>query len=251
MKALVIAAGKGKRLGSYTADLPKCLLPVAGKSILDHQLEALQSNGITDIAIVKGFEAEKIQRSSITTSYYNDDYENNNILSSMMYAESFLDDDIIISYSDILYSVDVVETLCNAPGDITAVVDTDWRGRYVGRHDHPESEAEKAQFDPKTGLAIKFGKVIDASPDHVGEFIGLCKLTKRGAETFRNAYGSAKREYDGKPFVHAKTFANAYITDFFNYLISEGSRVDCAFIKQGWWEIDTEEDLLGAREWLK
>ncbi len=54
MKALIIAAGKGKRLGEYTKDLPKTLLPVAGKPIIDHQLDALAANGISDIAIVKG-----------------------------------------------------------------------------------------------------------------------------------------------------------------------------------------------------
>jgi len=83
MKALIIAAGKGKRLGSYTKDLPKTLLPVAGKPIIDHQLDALAANGITDIAIVKGYLAETIQRDAIGTIFINDDYENNNILASM------------------------------------------------------------------------------------------------------------------------------------------------------------------------
>ena len=80
MKALIIAAGKGKRLGSYTKNLPKCLLPVADKPIIDHQLAALSANGITDIAIVKGYLADTICRPEIGQSFINDDYENNNIL---------------------------------------------------------------------------------------------------------------------------------------------------------------------------
>lgn len=251
MKALIIAAGKGKRLGEYTKDLPKTLLPVAGKSIIDHQLEALAVNGITDIAIVKGYLADTIQRDAIGTTFINDDYENNNILASMMYAAEFLDDDVIISYSDIIYSKDVVKTLMESNHAITAVVDTDWRGRYTDRHDHPESEAEKALFDSKTAVASEFGKVIDASPENIGEFIGLYKLSQEGAKVFRDAYYKAKSEFDGKPFVHAKIFASAYITDLFNYLIASGALVHCAFIQKDWWEIDTEEDLLGAREWLK
>jgi len=213
MKALIIAAGKGKRLGSYTKDLPKTLLLVAGKPIIDHQLDALAANGITDIAIVKGYLADTIQRDAIGTIFINDDYENNNILASMMYAAEFLDDDVIVSYSDIIYSKDVVATLMGANHAITAVVDTDWRGRYTDRQDHPESEAEKALFD--------------------------------------SAYIKARSEFDGKPFVHAKVFSSAYITDLFNFLIESGALVHCAFIQKGWWEIDTEEDLLGAQEWLK
>lgn len=251
MKALIIAAGKGRRLGQHTKNLPKCLLPVADKPIIDHQIEALHANGITDIAIVKGYLSGAIQRDEISTSFMNDDYENNNILASMMYAAEFLDDDVIVSYSDIIYSKDVVKTLMKTSHAITAVVDTDWRGRYTDRHDHPESEAEKALFDSKTAAASEFGKVIDASPENIGEFIGLYKLSRDGAKTFRDAYYKAKSEFDGEPFVHAKVFSSAYITDLFNYLIASGTLVHCAFIQKDWWEIDTEEDLLGAREWLK
>jgi len=251
MKALIIAAGKGKRLGAYTKDLPKCLLPVAGRPIIDHQLDAFQANGISDVAIVKGYLADTIQRDEICTTFINDDYENNNILSSMMYAAEFLDDDTIISYSDIIYSKEVVATLMATPNDIAAVADTDWRGRYINRHDHPESEAEKVLFSPDTAQAVQFGKVIDASPEHIGEFIGLYKLSKSGAQTFKDAFHEAKSKFDGAPFMHAKSFANAYITDLFNYIIEKGDLVHCAFIEQGWWEIDTEEDLLGAREWLR
>jgi len=75
-------------------------------------------------------------------------------------------------------------------------------------------------------------------------------LSKVGAKTFKDAFYQAKKDFDGLPFVHAKSFANAYITDLFNYLIQQGEAVHCSLINKGWWEIDTEEDLLGAREWL-
>jgi len=171
MKALIIAAGKGKRLGDYTKNLPKCLLPVADKPIVDHQLQAFSDNGITDIAIVKGYLENTIQRDAFTASFINDDYENNNILSSMMYAADFLDDDVIVSYSDIIYEKGVIAQLMADQNDISAVTDFNWRGRYIGRHDHPESEAEKALFDADTKIAQKFGKVIDGSPKNIGEFI--------------------------------------------------------------------------------
>lgn len=251
MKALIIAAGKGKRLGNYTKNLPKTLLPVAGKPIIDHQLDALVANGVTDIAIVKGYLADSIQRDAIGTTFINDQYENNNILASMMYAAEFLDDEVIVSYSDILYSKEVVSTLIDSSHEITAVVDTAWRGRYTNRLAHPESEAEKVLFDSESAVASEFGKIIDASPENIGEFIGLYKLSRRGAKIFRDAYLKAKSEFEGKPFIHSQVFSNAYITDLFNYLIASGVFVHCAFIQKDWWEIDTEEDLLGAREWLK
>ncbi|MEK6951267.1 MAG: phosphocholine cytidylyltransferase family protein [Nanoarchaeota archaeon] len=60
MKAFILAAGIGSRLGDLTIDLPKCLVPVAGKPILEYQLDALLANGITDVAIVLGYKKEKI-----------------------------------------------------------------------------------------------------------------------------------------------------------------------------------------------
>jgi len=60
MKALILAAGIGSRLGEATKDLPKCLVPVNGKPILEYQLDALLANGITDVALVLGYKKEKI-----------------------------------------------------------------------------------------------------------------------------------------------------------------------------------------------
>lgn len=60
MKAFILAAGIGSRLGNITRNLPKCLVPVAGKPILEYQLDALLANGITGVAMVLGYKKEKI-----------------------------------------------------------------------------------------------------------------------------------------------------------------------------------------------
>lgn len=60
MKAFILAAGIGSRLGDITKELPKCLVPVNGKPILEYQLDALLANGITDVAMVLGYKKEQI-----------------------------------------------------------------------------------------------------------------------------------------------------------------------------------------------
>ena len=79
MKAIIIAAGLGSRLGNLTNDKPKCLLEVAGKSLLQHQIDTLKSCGITNISVIKGYKKEKINYPGLKY-YINDDYQNNNIL---------------------------------------------------------------------------------------------------------------------------------------------------------------------------
>ena len=59
--AVLLAAGRGSRLGSLTEETPKCLLPVAGRCLLDRQLDALNTAGVTDITVVAGFQAARVE----------------------------------------------------------------------------------------------------------------------------------------------------------------------------------------------
>lgn len=248
-KAIIIAAGMGNRLGSLTEDTPKCLLPVNGKSILEHQVEAFQANGITDITIIKGFCADKIDYPQYKT-YINDDYENNNILASLMYADKELNGSYIVSYSDILYTADVVKKLLESDHDVSLVVDTDWRGRYVGRTEHPESEAEKAAL-AKDDRIYQLGKVLNETemPTETAEFIGLLKFSEKAARLLPDAYAQAKTEFENQPFYNAPSIKKAYLTDMFNHLIKAGTEIHGVRIQGQWCEIDTEQDLEYARDW--
>jgi len=62
MRAIILAAGQGTRLLPFTRDHPKCLVPVEGKAILDHQLDALHASGIDDILIVGGYRIDRLEQ---------------------------------------------------------------------------------------------------------------------------------------------------------------------------------------------
>ena len=145
-KAIIIAAGLGSRLNELTRDIPKCMLKVDSKTILEHQLDAYNSNGITDISIVRGYKKDKINFNQLKY-YENTDYQNNNILNSLFYAEKEIQGNVIVSYSDIIFSPKIIERLLESSADISIVVDVDWRGRYENRNDHPIDEAENVFFD--------------------------------------------------------------------------------------------------------
>lgn len=250
MKAIIIAAGMGNRLGDHTRELPKCLLDIAGKTIIERQIEAFKQNGIEKFVIVKGHQAEKLDFLP-ARSYLNGNYRNNNILCSLMTAEPELDGPFIASYSDILYTAGIVESLLASPHDIALVVDTAWRPKYEGRTEHPESEAEKVAWNDQTGCILELGKHIHIADRPDGEFIGLFKCTAKGARILREAFTRARQEYEGKPFFNAPVFEKAYITDMMLYLISQGVEVHCVPITEGWMEIDTEQDLNRARQWMR
>jgi len=249
MKAIIIAAGLGSRMAEMTQDKPKCMLEFDGKPLLQIQLETLRAAGIDDISVVTGYKRGMINFPDITY-YENNDFENNNILESLFYSEAKLHGNILISYSDILYTKNIVDQLIQVKDEISVVVDVDWKKAYEGRKNHPLSEAESVIFD---GLRVrKIGKAIEGNKEEMpGEFIGMFKLSGNGTETFKKYYHDCKRAYEGKPFQSASTFRKAYITDLLQELVDNGVDVSCCTIEGGWREIDTIEDFNKAKTILK
>ena len=243
-KALIIAAGLGSRLKKHTENLPKCMLDFGGKTLLQRQLDAYKKNSITDISVIRGYKKEKINYKGLKY-FENTDYKNNNILNSIFYAEDFINGNIIISYSDILFDSTVVKRLLKSNHDISVVVDIDWRGYYVGRKDHPISEAENVIFNSNNEVE-KIGKINTGTEEVHGEFIGMIKLTDRGAQIFKEHFHRLKKIYWNKPFQRAKIFQKAYLTDFIQELVDIGIKVHCVIIESGWKEIDTVEDYKKA-----
>ncbi len=243
-KVLIIAAGLGSRLKKHTENLPKCMLDFGGKTLLQRQLDAYKKNDINDISIVRGYKKEKINYKGIRY-FENTDYRNNNILNSIFCGEKVLNENIIISYSDILFDPSVVKRLKESTHDISVVVDIDWRGYYVGRKDHPISEAENVIFNSNNEVE-KIGKINTGTKEIHGEFIGMIKLSNRGTEIFKEHFHRLKKMYWNKPFQRAKIFQKAYLTDFIQELVDIGIKVHCVIIESGWKEIDTVEDYKKA-----
>ena len=243
-KALVIAAGLGSRLKKHTENLPKCMLDFGGKTLLQRQLDAYKKNGIKDISLIRGYKKEKINYKGIKY-FENPDYRNNNILNSIFYGEDVINGNIIISYSDILFDSTVVKRTLDSDNDISVVVDIDWRGYYVGRKDHPISEAENIIFNSNNEVE-KIGKINTGNEEVHGEFIGMIKLSNHGTEIFKEHFHRLKKTYWNKPFQRAKIFQKAYLTDFIQELVDIGVKVHCVIIESGWKEIDTVEDYKKA-----
>jgi choline kinase/DNA-binding XRE family transcriptional regulator len=248
-KTLIVAAGLGSRLKDHTENLPKCMLDFGGKTLLERQINAYRDSGIDNISVIRGYKKNKINYKNL--NYFdNKDFENNNILNSIFYGEEVINGDVIIAYSDILFESNVVKRLLDSDHDISVVVDIDWRGYYVDRKDHPLSEAENVIFNSNNEV-IKVGKIATDKEEVHGEFIGMIKLTHRGAEIFKQNFHRVKKLYWNKPFQRAKIFQKAYLTDMIQELVDIGIKVHCVIIERGWREIDTVEDYEKALKEFK
>ena len=248
MKAIVIGAGRGKRLMPTTADTPKCLAEVRGRRILDWILDAFTANGVTDICFVGGYQVENVRAAYPQLRFRrNAEWENNNILVSLMCAEAEMDAPFISCYSDTLFTPAVVEKVLASRADISLVIDTEWRSRYAYRTRHPPHDAEKVTA--LNGAITRIHRDI-AEAGAYGEFTGMAKFSLAGALLLRQHYHRCRSLYGGCPFREAPVFEKAYLIHLFQEMVERGVRMAHVDTPGGYIEIDTQEDFeLAQKEW--
>ena len=111
MKAIILAAGRGSRMKNLTDDQPKCLVEMRGKPLLDWQLTALREAGVDQIAIVTGYKGELLMGRGLV-EFHNSRWAETNVVSSLACARDWLQaEPCIVSYSDIFYSAQAVQSL--------------------------------------------------------------------------------------------------------------------------------------------
>src|SRR3954468_9406486 len=107
MKAILIAAGMGRRLSPYTDDRPKCLVEVAGRTLLHRQIDSYRAVGVREFHIVRGYRGHQLGEALADEPgvhfIENPDFARNNILGSFMYAAAAMDGGFFCSYGDIVY----------------------------------------------------------------------------------------------------------------------------------------------------
>ncbi len=246
-RALILAAGNGTRLRSVSGGRPKILTEVNGHSILEWQRSAFRLAGICEEALVTGFAAELLSGLS-SAEFYNAYFANSNMLWSLASARQWLDRDVVVSYSDILYTHEAVEALTSTDGDIVVACDPHWQAKYVGRDQHPLSEAEVVEFDAN-GTPISIGKrkepILNVRTE---EFIGLMRLSREGCQILLHEFDEALRQCSARNLGKQECWLmQAYLADFLTYLIEQGVEVQVASTRAPWIEIDTPQDFARAK----
>ena len=251
MRPVIIAAGRGSRLKNETDDIPKTLVEVMGRPMLEWILEAFESAGLKrkDVVFVCGYRAEVIKARYPDFTYVtNHDWQNNNILLSLLMAREYLGDGFVSTYGDIVYEGAVVQKLVASTADIALGCDTAWRRRYVGRTQHPETDAEKLRAAGKR--VVELSRTIP-SEQADGEFIGVMKLSQAGSVDLLDAFDQAERAYGGGMFREGRSFQKAYLIDLLSEMLEQGSPMQREDTAGGYMEIDTVQDLSMAEKWWK
>lgn len=239
MRALILAAGEGKRLWPYTKDRPKCLVELAGAPLLTHQLGVLKTAGIGDVLIVTGYRAEQIATLGYPTCH-NPDYARSNMVASMMCAAQALngDQDVLIAYGDIVYESRVIEALCDCPDPLCVAVDQSWLRLWRARFEDPLSEAETLRLD-HAGYIRELGRKASSYEQIEAQYMGLIKVRADTAGELVEAY----RRLEASGMCNGRRVADMFMTDFLQHLIDQGRPVRAVLVDGGWLEVDSARDL--------
>lgn len=144
MLAVVLAAGRGSRMGTLTAETPKPLLPLRGRPILDHILEGLAEAGVHQAVIITGYRAERIEAyygtkaAGIALSYRRQETPTGTATAVLLAADDIGSQPFFLSWGDILVEPGTYRALrtdfeTRRPDALLGIneVDDPWRGAAV------------------------------------------------------------------------------------------------------------------------
>ena len=234
MKAIILSAGQGSRLGALTHHRPKCLIEFAGRSLLDRQLDALAANGVDEVVVVTGFRDDQIEASlarrgggpSVRT-VFNPFYKVADNLGSLFVARHELAGDVLVWNGDTLVSDDLMGRVLANRGQDGICVTIDRKRRY-------DDDDMKVIVDPD-GRLRAIGKRIAEGVN--AESIGLLAFRGDGALRFRGAIEKAMRTREGTTIWYLRVI---------HHLAQNGEVWTYDIAGEQWGEVDFPEDVASA-----
>jgi choline kinase len=235
MKAVILAAGMGTRLGEHAQGNPKCLLDIDGSNLLERSLTNLSDGGIKDVVIIVGFRGELI-KALIGESYAgmqvtyvtNADYQTTGNMFSLAAAKHLLDTDTMIVEADLIYQGDAISRLINAKENDVILV-----GRLLHHGDDIFIRANEH------GQVIDLGGKMSKKEEAIGALLGISKFSPAFMEKLFNQASSDFSE-GRNHFHYEETVLKTSRSGHPIYALV------CHDIH--WTEVDNEADLKRARE---
>lgn len=248
MKAIILVAGTGNRLGDFGKSIPKCLIQIGEKTIIEYQIEALQSNNIDDISVVVGYYADKVKeilKNKDVKFYLNKNYGKTGMLESLFCAKEELNDDLILLYGDVIFKADLIKKLLENKDDFCLVVDRE--KKIIHRAEEATEEYHGGKIKKGStkvnivdGIVKKISK--DLPPEEASaEYIGISKFSKKAVEII---YQRVKELIDSGEI--KKYPSPSYL---FRWLIDNGNDIHVVYTDGLLYEeIDYEKDLEKAKK---
>ncbi|MBX3258716.1 MAG: phosphoenolpyruvate mutase [Labilithrix sp.] len=237
-RGIVLAAGRGDELGELVKDKPKCMVPIAGKPILGHILDAYRSANVRDLVVVRGFAKEAVNLPG-ATYVDNDAFATTGEVASLAAAKASLEGSAcLVSYGDVVFKKHVLDELLDAEGDFVVAVDS------LPAQEGADSKPRRADWticsEPhsrKTLLGNVTLKDMATAPDTpgiTGEWTGILKTSAAGSKVLAEMIGKLPET----------ELAKLSMPDLLRRLVKDGKTVRVVYSRGGWLDVNTLGDVV-------
>jgi len=242
LKAIILAAGEGKRLRPLTQNIPKCMVNLFGKSLIEWQIETFRNYNIFDISIVTGYCSEKINFPNITY-FKNSKFKTSNMVETLFCAKKKLTDCVIVSYGDIIFEKSILKKLIDSDEDYSVVIDKAWKKYWNMRFKNPLEDVESLILDDD-GYIRSIGQKVKNIDEIQGQYIGLMKFQNEGLRFLKEFYEKARKKANlGSNLLNSNVpFERSYMTDLIQGLINSKCKIKAIPTNNGWLELDSYHD---------
>lgn len=239
MKAIILSAGRGSRMGALTGNRPKALVEIGGRTLLDRQLHALRTAGATTIGVVAGWHAEAFDDTGEDlTVFTNPHWESTTMVHSLAAAEPWLSrETVLAAYGDIVYTPQTVRRLAAATAPLAIAYDPHWHTQWSRRFTDPLTDAETFTRD-RRGMLTGIG----GRPRHLaevqGQYMGLLRITPPAWALIRRTLHTHDRHPTPGPLDMTAVLAR---------LVREQlTTIATVPVSGPWWEFDHPSDITGG-----
>ena len=242
-KFILLGAGQGKRLRPLTEHIPKCLVKIFEKSIIEYQLGVVRRSAISDIVVITGYCGDQIQIPNVRY-YQNPFFATTNMVETLFCAEDEFDgkEDIVVAYGDIIYESSVLDKLLSSDADFSIIIDKNWQRYWESRFDNVLDDAQSLVIE--NGYISNIGQKATSLSQIQGQYIGLIKFSANATNIIKDFYHTSRKNSKKINVLNPEIpFENSYMTDLLSGLIAKGHKLRPIEISNGWLELDTLTDM--------
>lgn len=235
IQGIILAAGRGSRLGHLTEKKPKSFNKSGNKRYIDIVIKNFKENNINDINIIVGYK-RKLFNKFPQKIIVNDKWKSTNIFYSLSKASKILKKNTcIVSYSDIIYDKKALKLLLKEKGDIVIINNKNWKKIWQMRFENPLDDLESFNYIKTASgkYLTQIGGKVKSIASVKGQFAGLFKISPKGWKRILIFNKECKIDIYKED-----------ITSFFSKFLKKNKKIiKVVDYDKDWFEIDTLNDL--------
>ncbi|MEE2999884.1 MAG: phosphoenolpyruvate mutase [Pseudomonadota bacterium] len=244
ISAIILAATRGSELHELTHDKPKTMIKIGGEALLERMVKQFKKIGINKSVVIAGYKAESINISGVEIRI-NENYEIGGELMSLTCAKKDFDNDMVITYGDLLFREHILRDLLEVNGEIVIIVDSASENPNItGSPDvafcnNSDDRSPFMQNIILKELSSK-NKINNAIPS--GHWIGMMRVRQEGRKWIETAIEDLQS---------SSNFEKLTIPDLLNHIIANGKTINVHYINGHWLDVNSINDIGAAGDFTQ